>query len=78
MRLTIIPPVIDGESAAAHLLRAFDVNGEPWSRERLRTAGHSMSDILQGRAAGPSRIGSAVARTRSGVGRPPRSPRKRS
>ena len=53
MRLTIIPPVIDGESAAAHLLRAFDVNGEPWSRERLRTAGHSMSDILQGRAAGP-------------------------
>ena len=53
MRLTIIPPVIDGESAAAHLLRAFDVNGEPWSRERIRTAGHSMSDILQGRAAGP-------------------------
>lgn len=51
MRLTIIPPVIDGESAAAHLMRAFDVNGEPWSRERLRTAGHSLGAILQGRAA---------------------------
>ena len=53
MRLTVIPPVIDGESAAAHLLRAFDINGEPWSRERLRTAGHALNDILQGRAAGP-------------------------
>jgi len=53
VKLTIIPPVIDGESAAGHLLRAFDINGEPWSRERLRTAGHSLSGILQGRAAQP-------------------------
>lgn len=53
MRLTIIPPVLKGETAAAHLLRAFDINGEPWSRERLRTAGHTLSDILQGRTAKP-------------------------
>ncbi|MCJ2142861.1 TniQ family protein [Methylobacterium sp. E-066] len=53
MRLTIIPPVMDGESAAAHLLRAFDINGEPWSRERLKKVGHSLTDILQGRADQP-------------------------
>ena len=34
--LHLRPAVLPGRSAAGYLMRMFEINGEPWSRERFK------------------------------------------
>lgn len=46
--LTLLPHEIPGESSAGYLLRAFAVNGRPWSRQRLKNEGLDLAGFLLG------------------------------
>ena len=46
--LRLRPMVLPGESPGAHLMRLFEINGWPWSRERFRSRGLNISQVFYG------------------------------
>lgn len=46
--LTLMPPEIPGKSSVGYLLRTFAANGRPWSRQRFKTDGFNLANLLLG------------------------------
>ncbi|BBU63065.1 hypothetical protein MSC49_30000 [Methylosinus sp. C49] len=46
--LRLRAPRLPIESAQGHLMRMFEINGEPWSRERFRSRGLNLAEFMLG------------------------------